>query len=288
MACVAAYTDRGPAREENEDACCVMVAQTALGEVAMVVVCDGVGGLSSGELASSTVVDGFCDWFERALPRLLEGMAGSGELDLAVLRASWDALLARLDALIRSYGTSTGEALGTTFTGVLAGQGTYLLGHVGDCRAYLLGRGTLLRLTEDQTPPQPASAPGRGGKDGLRRRPGPNVILQAVGCGTALAPAFSTGATSSGDMLIVLSDGAWRRAGDEGIATVFGGVDRLDEGALAGACRRLVALCLRRGERDNLTVACLVPGPCGGRGDVPTQVAAGGDDTPTEVAGGAS
>lgn len=288
MAYVAACTDRGPVKEVNEDACCVEVAQTALGEVAMAVVCDGLGGLAAGELASSTVVDGFCDWFERELPALVEGMAWSGELDLGVLRTSWDVLLARLNALIRSYGLSRGEALGTTFTGVLAGQGTYLLGHVGDCRAYLLGRGAPLQLSEDQTPSRRAGVPGRGAEGGRRRGFGSNAILQAVGCATALAPAFSRGSVPSGDMLLVLSDGAWRRAGGDGVARVFGGVDRYDEGALEDACRRLVALCLGRGERDNLTVACLVPGPCGGCGDLPTQVVAGGDDAPTEVAGGAS
>lgn len=285
MARFAAYTDKGPVRETNEDACCVEVAQTAFGEVAMAIVCDGVGGLAAGELASSTVAVGFCDWFERDLPTLLEGT--TGEPDLCGIRASWDHLLARLNALIRSYGISVGEALGTTFTGVVTCQGAYLLGHVGDCRAYLMGPRGIRRLSEDQTPPREMGGE-RGYVAGDAPPRGANAILQAVGTQAKLEPVFSTGDLTEGDLLVICSDGAWRRAGDDGVCQVFEGVDHGDEGALEDACRLLVELDLAKGERDNLTVVCLAPEPWGHDGDAPTEVVPYADESPTEPCGGAS
>lgn len=272
MIAIATCTDCGPVREVNEDACCVEVADSALGEVAMGVVCDGVGGLARGELASATVVMGLVGWFEDELPRLISTMAPGGSFDPEVARGSWEGLLQGLNDLIGSYGTSSGASLGTTFTGILACDGTYLLGHVGDARAYLLRGGGLEQLSHDQVP-SPTSCAG-------------HTILQAVGTEHALRPAFSSGRLEEGDLLVICSDGAWRRAGNDGVLRIFGDVGTLDEGALADACRRLLRLDLERGERDNLTVVCMAGGWGVAGQEAPTMVGGPGDELPTIVTGG--
>ena len=65
------YSDCGPVRPANQDAYCVFSADTAQGPVSMLAVCDGMGGLSSGEVASATVIRAFADWFRLELPLLL-------------------------------------------------------------------------------------------------------------------------------------------------------------------------------------------------------------------------
>ena len=46
----------------------VMQAETDMGNVLFASVCDGMGGLAKGEVASATMVRAFADWFENDLP----------------------------------------------------------------------------------------------------------------------------------------------------------------------------------------------------------------------------
>lgn len=64
-----AITDVGISKKSNQDSVCVKIAETKkYGQVAMVVLCDGMGGLEKGELASATVIKAFSNWFENELP----------------------------------------------------------------------------------------------------------------------------------------------------------------------------------------------------------------------------
>ena len=71
-----AETDIGTTKDTNQDSILVKHGQYSGGEVLMAIVCDGMGGLSKGELASATVIRAFDKWFDEELPYELE------ELDL--------------------------------------------------------------------------------------------------------------------------------------------------------------------------------------------------------------
>lgn len=64
--------------------------------VCMVVLCDGMGGLSKGELASATVVQGFSDWFMKTLPYT------DGKVSL--IKEQWENLIVNLNGKIWNYG----------------------------------------------------------------------------------------------------------------------------------------------------------------------------------------
>lgn len=237
----------------------------------MGVVCDGVGGLSQGELASSTVVERFARWFELELPSDMASMGEDGAFSPAKVRVAWDGMLSELNDLILSQGASGGRGLGTTFSGVIACDGWYLVGHVGDCRAYHLGHGGFRRLTRDQTllARRTASAgPVPGGR---------HVILQAVGAQPTLAPEYAVGRYAEGDLFALCSDGAWDAVGDGGVCRPFLAVDRGDSRALDGACRSVLVEALACEGSDNITVACLGVGVRGGASAAPTVVLGGGD-----------
>jgi serine/threonine protein phosphatase PrpC len=255
MAYVALLTDRGVARSKNEDAGCIEVAETALGEVVMAVVCDGVGGLELGELASSTVVERFVRWFECDLRQLVEEAHEESRLRAPAIENAWAGLLNSLNADIHAYGRLEGVRLGTTFTGVLACGGEYLVGHVGDCRAYLVCGGQVTQVTRDQTQRVRRFAPDATGL-GRDASAYATVLVQAVGTQGKVSPAFSAGALPADGLFVVCSDGAYRKAGASGVLEKFQGVDRRDEQALGAACRSLVTEDIQRGETDNLTVAC--------------------------------
>lgn len=64
-------TDKGATRPSNQDSFCARISNFGRETIAMLAVCDGVGGLQSGELASTGAVRCFEEWFERQLPEIV-------------------------------------------------------------------------------------------------------------------------------------------------------------------------------------------------------------------------
>ena len=110
---VTADTDVGIAKETNQDSMVVKHGKYYGGEVLMAVICDGMGGLDKGELASATVVRAFLRWFGEELAYELENP------DMQVIGGKWSLLLKELNVRIQKYGQARGISLGTTFTGML-------------------------------------------------------------------------------------------------------------------------------------------------------------------------
>lgn len=140
----AAETDAGICKPINQDGYCIKIAQTPAGQVALAAVCDGMGGLEKGELASATAVRAFSAWFDQTLPGLLP------ELDWMRVSEMWRAMIHDVDVRLHEYGAAHGLELGTTVTAILIYGGKYLIAHVGDTRVYEVG-GVLRQLTEDHT-----------------------------------------------------------------------------------------------------------------------------------------
>ena len=256
MAYIAACTDKGIARRTNQDACCIQVAQTRFGEVVLAVVCDGVGGLSAGELASATVAYSFAQWFQEELPILIESMSHRPSLDFDVIQTVWGILLSNLNEMIRSHGQRQSQMLGTTFTGILVCNNSYLVGHVGDCRLYQISARGMRQVTEDQTLLAKKLAAGEitpAEAINFRQK---NVILQSVGTEGMLHPAFYRGTCVPSDIFVMCCDGAYRKAEEQGIDSFFQNVDSHDEQELNDACKNIITYDLRHGEKDNLTVVC--------------------------------
>ena len=68
----AIHTDVGIRKKTNQDSALIMQAECELGNILLTVVCDGMGGLAKGEVASASVINAFVDWFENKLPVILE------------------------------------------------------------------------------------------------------------------------------------------------------------------------------------------------------------------------
>lgn len=248
----------GARKNVNQDAWCALSAETSVGDVALTVVCDGVGGLSSGELASSTVVYEFSRWFQQDFaPLASASVAHEGTVNLSEVAAVWAQMLASLNRRIGDYGRRQDVRLGTTFTGMLICQGRYVIGHVGDCRVYRIASGRLEQLTNDQTLAARSVAEGTVTKEEALLMPQGSVLLQSVGTQVELRPEFSYGEVREGDLFVTCCDGFYRRLGDEGVRTAYAQVNAANESALLAATERLIQQNMANGEKDNLTAVCL-------------------------------
>ena len=252
----ACYTECGPVRPSNQDSFCIKAARLGNTQAALVLVCDGLGGLVQGELASAQVVRAFDSWFWNYLPALLkEGVTADR------LSAQWNGLIQGENRAIRDYGARRGISLGTTVTALLVVDRQYFLLHAGDSRAYLLWNGQAVQLTSDQTLAAREFQSGRITAEQLRSDPRQQVLLQGVGVHQG-APAFLTGQVPGSCLFLLCSDGFYHTVTSQELAglsaqPMVGTAVQLELGRLGGLCRQ-------RGEQDNLTAAALLclPSSC--------------------------
>lgn len=259
MVKMAAMSERGRHRTKNEDACCLKVASAPYGEAVMAVICDGVGGMSQGELASSTVVREFAAWFDEESQDFASSPDLHGRMEKTL--ASWERLLTKVNDSLRTYGGRASMTVATTFTGVFAYGGTYLVGQVGDSRLYVAGSHGFEQVTQDQTLVARMVERGELTPDEARNHPCQNVILQAVGAAEELCPVFATGSYSDDDLFVLCTDGVYKTIGTQRIADVFRLRGSDEDDALRAACKELIADAMTAGERDNLSICCFVPSP---------------------------
>ena len=100
---ISAVTDTGIAKDTNQDSYSIKVADTRLGKIVVAVLCDGMGGLSKGEVASATVIDAFDKWILNRLPVLcMTGITDN------VIRNEWTDIILLCNEKIHTYSNGIG------------------------------------------------------------------------------------------------------------------------------------------------------------------------------------
>lgn len=257
------FSDCGPYRGANQDAYCVRIAQTPTGLIAMAVVCDGMGGLKHGEVASAAVVTAFEDWFDRVLPAQLGAAGGApagapaapgGALDADAVSIAWNALLQDRHEKIKRFGRQHGLRLGTTVSALLLTPAQYCLFHAGDSRIYLDDGQAARQLTVDQTLAMRELMAGRLTPQQYETDRRRNILLQCVG-DRSVAPTFQTGPTPAQGACLLCSDGYSHHLSAQLLHGVFAagrGRAALQQGMLGlGQTARTL------GEQDNMTCVAL-------------------------------
>jgi PPM family protein phosphatase len=224
-----AVSDRGPARENNEDA--------AYAGATLIAVADGMGGPPAGEVASEIAI--------KVLSEVGAAPADSTGPPLDTLLTAVDAANRRIREMVEEHRELDG--MGTTITAMLLSGGRLALVHVGDSRAYLLRRGTLTQLTTDDTFVQKLVLQGAITADQARRHPQRSLVTRAVQ-GQPVTPASTVIRPIVGDRFLLCSDGLSDMVDNELIAETLRDVSDLRD--CAG---ELVELALRAGGRDNVT-----------------------------------
>lgn len=251
----AVKSDVGATHDVNQDACCIMAASSPSGCVILSAVCDGVGGLSSGERASASVIGAIADWFKNDLPKIL-GDDPAESIFFDRVQASWKNLIQKGDDALVFAGRSEDRSLATTLSCILYMQGSYLIAHVGDCRIYTIADSDIRLLTEDQTLAALRSSRNQTYTETAQTMHDEGVILQAIGVGD-VEPSFYRGHADCGSTFVLLTDGAYRRPGEDFILEAFSLC--AGNATLAEACEAVIDRAISCGEADNLTVAAFIP-----------------------------
>jgi serine/threonine protein phosphatase PrpC len=253
-------TDKGCVREINEDSGRLVrpsdPAQLAR-KGTLVVVADGMGGHSAGEVASQLAVE--------SVTRLYyESADEPGE----ALRASVAEANRRIHEAAAADESKHG--MGTTCTALALCAGTAYAAHVGDSRLYMLRAGQLYQLSEDHSAVNEMVKLGIITKEQARTHEDKNVILRALGTSPEVeVSTVEPWGVREGDQYLLCSDGLYDLVLDGEIAAVLA-----EAGDVHAAGERLIAMAKERGGHDNITAGIIAIMPEG-------TAAAGAEDAPT-------
>jgi serine/threonine protein phosphatase PrpC len=257
---VSGRTDLGRVRKNNEDA--FLVADLSIpgagppsgalaplrvgGRGVLVAVADGMGGSQAGEVASALALDAL----RRGTAEASAGLGPDAALKTGVERAN--------DEVREAARAPERAGMGATLTACLVHGARAYLAQVGDSRGYVLRRGRLVQLTNDQSWRRLLVEIGKLTPEAAKQSFFRNVVLQAIGKTPQLSVEMSRLELRCGDRLLLCSDGLSGAVRDDDIASVISRARSIDE-----ACDRLVGRANENGGRDNTTVVLVAVGGSG-------------------------
>lgn len=249
----AGSTDVGINKSTNQDSYCMMEALTPEGKVMMAVVCDGMGGLEKGELASKTIINKFEAWFEYDFPKLLSKDNLQSEV-----RYQWDRLIKTLNANIGDYGKANYINLGSTVTALfILPDLKYVIGHVGDTRTYRIKEDSICIITEDQTLVAREVKMGRLTPEQAAIDPRRNVLLQCVGASKTIEPDFVFGQAHINEEYMLCSDGFRHKVDQNEMHMILKPSYCKNESEMKSRLDGLIDMNKERKESDNITAIML-------------------------------
>jgi protein phosphatase len=232
---VAALSDVGYRRSNNED---------SFGydpKTNIFVVCDGMGGLAAGEVASYKAVEltlkTFNDLSNQKMTieeRLRSAIASANE-------TVWN--MAQQDQKLRG--------MGTTLVAASILRNRVVIGNVGDSRAYFLRNGDCVQITKDHSYVEEHMRVGGtiiSDETSQRLR---QFITRAVGVHPSVEPDFFVLDLEPADMILLTTDGLTRYADAKKLAHYIDMHSNLEE-----ICRGLITIAHQSGAEDNVT--CMV------------------------------
>lgn len=246
---ISGTTDVGTKKLTNQDSLSVKIINTSQGRMAFAILCDGMGGLEKGEVASATVIRAFDTWVQTQLPLLC-----NGPIQDHVIRMQWEKIITDLNQTIKIYGARQGVRLGTTAVIMLLTQTRYYLLNVGDSRAYELSD-TIRQLTADQTFVAREVALGNMTPEEARVDKRRNVLLQCVGASDEVYPDMFFGDVKEHAVYMLCSDGFRHEISAEEIYEKLRPEMLVDEAAMRANATHLIELNKIRKEQDNISVA---------------------------------
>lgn len=247
--CIATHTDVGIKKDTNQDSYCVMEAETPKGNILLTIVCDGMGGLESGEVASASIIKAFKKWFCEVLPYTL-----ASDTYYEDSKYEWDRIIKAQNQAIAAYGRQKHIQLGSTITAFIVFEdGKYLIGHVGDSRVYRIDNKSLTILTTDQTVVASEVRRGKLTLEQAERDPRRNVLLQCVGASRIVEPEYISGLVEPETCYMICSDGFRHEISKSEIQNAFAPIANDNELQMKNNIIRLIEADKNRGETDNIT-----------------------------------
>lgn len=231
-------TDPGCVRPQNQDA--FQVEQLDRNSL-LCVVCDGMGGAKSGNIASSLATDVFVQEVKRNWNSSMNQEKVDQVLQGAVK-------LANFTVYDQAQQFEEFSGMGTTLVAVLITGKQMTVVNVGDSRAYRVSQEGITRITTDHSLVQMMVERGELTPERARTYPGKNFITRAIGTESMVECDLFHLSVDRGDSFLLCSDGLSNMMDDQEILfEIAHGVNK------QYCCQRLLDIAKNRGAPDNVT-----------------------------------
>lgn len=234
-------TDIGLVRKNNQDSYAIRVLDDNL---AIAVVCDGMGGAQAGNVASAVAVESFAAAVEDACKN---GVPPDPERKQQLLRAA--CRTANNTVYELSCSNPEYQGMGTTLVAALVLSHEVYVINVGDSRCYILSDGTLKQITSDHSYVQALVNFGDITPEEARVHPKKNLITRALGIDESVRSDVFTAERKAGDKILLCSDGLSNMVPDDILQE-----ELLKDANIEDSARALLALAVEQGAPDNVTV----------------------------------
>ncbi len=236
-------SDAGCVRTQNQDA---MRMETLDRHSMLCVVCDGMGGAKSGNVASSLAIDVFVQEVRRSYK---PGMTAeqAGQMLCSAVK------LANFTVYDQAQQFDDFRGMGTTLVAAWVEENHAAIVNVGDSRAYLLNQEGVQCVTTDHSLVQLMVQRGELTQEQAKRYPGKNFITRAIGTEPIVECDLFQLELEKGDCILLCTDGLSNLMDDQEILfEVVHGVNK------QLCCRRLIDIAKSRGAPDNVTSVLIV------------------------------
>ena len=236
-------TDPGCIRTQNQDAYQLEVLNK---NTLLCVVCDGMGGAKSGNIASTLAVDVFTQEVKRTWTPDMD----QDKLDQMLKNA---VKLANFTVFDQAQQFTEFAGMGTTLVAVLIQGKMATIVNVGDSRAYCVDRDGIKQLTVDHSLVQMMLSRGELSAEQAKNYPGKNLITRAIGTEPVVDCDIFCRKLDRGDCLLLCTDGLSNLVDEQEILfEVAHGLEKQQ------CCQRLLDIAKKRGAPDNVTCVLTV------------------------------
>jgi protein phosphatase len=234
---IKSFTDTGRVREMNQDA---FKTGTFREGGCFAVVCDGMGGVSGGQVASDICVNEVSAHIEKGYRKGMS-MKSVKNLLVSAITASnikvFEAANKNKDYL----------GMGTTVVAVVILNGFAAVAHIGDSRAYLISN-DIKQITKDHSVVQYLIDMGRITPEQAKTHPDRNVITRAVGVTAEIDVDVDIVPINSGETILICTDGLYEYISDSEMFEIIKNSNEAEPAKL------LLDMANEAGGKDNITV----------------------------------
>lgn len=231
-------TDPGCTRTQNQDAYQIEKLDR---NTLLCIVCDGMGGAKSGNVASTLAVDVFVQEVKRTWVPAMD----PGKVDQMLSNA---VKLANFTVYDQAQQFEEFTGMGTTLVAALVHGKSATIVNVGDSRTYSVKRDGVRQLTKDHSLVQMMVSRGELTPEQARTYPGKNLITRAIGTESVVECDIFHRRMDAGECLLLCTDGLSNLVDEQEILfEVVHGANK------QGSCERLLDIAKYRGAPDNVT-----------------------------------
>ncbi|HLK34536.1 MAG TPA: Stp1/IreP family PP2C-type Ser/Thr phosphatase [Terriglobales bacterium] len=244
---VAGKTDIGIVRANNEDTFGFDLAK------GIFVVCDGMGGMASGEFASALGVETILKYFQngQAMPCFQTDKRPENGSSPAPALA--EALRLANEAIYQEAASNQERSgMGATVVAARVEGDSFSVANVGDSRAYLIRNKSMRQLTNDHSVVMEQVRLGLLTLEQAKVSRMQNLVTRALGARDTVEPDLSTHAAVAGDVLLLCTDGLHRYVADEKLLEIITSSQSLEK-----VCDSLIETAKACESDDNITCVLL-------------------------------